>query len=315
MLDEQKITFITCVNNEEIYAECCHYLERLYVPEGCHTDVVSIREAPSMTAGYNAAMKSSDARYKVYLHQDVRIKNRNFITDLLAVFARDEKIGMVGMVGTRNPWLNADCLMRWDTGKTVDNSNIYSFAFEKERYHISIDNICVYPQCYAAVVDRIDRFPEKQLAVDIGSWTVDIMPIVNGLPDESACVTQPHGIITCIQQINKECVRQLNAEVDEYDIQKVMVSGGGDLPEKYRKIIIKEIRGYCRQIYHSLRELGYNMDLTQIIFVGGGAGVMKRFGGLEQKNIQYIEDVKANARGYELLGNTYLAQLQKRRFG
>ena len=190
-----------------------------------------------------------------------------------------------------------------------------SFAFEKERYHIFIDNVCVYPQCYAAVVDRIDRFPEKQLAVDIGSWTVDIMPIVNGLPDESACVTQPHGIITCIQQINKECVRQLNAEVDEYDIQKVMVSGGGDLPEKYRKIIIKEIRGYCRQIYHSLRELGYNMDLTQIIFVGGGAGVMKRFGGLEQKNIQYIEDVKANARGYELLGNTYLAQSQKRRFG
>ena len=57
------------------------------------------------------------------------------------------------------------------------------------------------------------------------------------------------------------------------------------------------------------------MDLTQIIFVGGGAGVMKRFGGLEQKNIQYIEDVKANARGYELLGNTYLAQSQKRRFG
>lgn len=46
---------------------------------------------------------------------------------MLAVFARDEKIGMVGMVGTRNLWLNADCLMRWDTGKTVDNSNIYSY--------------------------------------------------------------------------------------------------------------------------------------------------------------------------------------------
>lgn len=85
------------------------------------------------------------------------------------------------------------------------------------------------------------------------------------------CVTQPHGIITCIQQINKECVRQLNAEVDEYDIQKVMVSGG--------------------------------------------AGVMKRFGGREQKNIQYLEDVKANAKGYEMLGNAYLAQAQKRKIG
>ncbi len=188
-----------------------------------------------------------------------------------------------------------------------------SFTFEKEKYHIFIDNVCVYPQCYAAVIDRIDKFPEKQLVVDIGSWTVDIMPIISHLPDESACVTQPHGIIICIQQINKECVRQLNAEVDEYDIQKAMVSGGGDLPEKYREIIIKEIRAYCQQIYHNIRELGYNMDLTQIIFVGGGAGVMKRFGGLDQKNISYIEDVKANAKGYEMLGNAYLAQSQKKR--
>ncbi len=188
-----------------------------------------------------------------------------------------------------------------------------SFTFEKEKYHIFIDNVCVYPQCYAAVIDRIDKFPEKQLVVDIGSWTVDIMPIIGHLPDESACVTQPHGIITCIQQINKECVRQLNAEVDEYDIQKAMVSGGGDLPEKYREIIIKEIRAYCQQIYHNIRELGYNMDLTQIIFVGGGAGVMKCFGGLDQKNISYIEDVKANAKGYEMLGNAYLAQSQKKR--
>ncbi len=165
------------------------------------------------------------------------------------------------------------------------------------------------------MIDRIDKFPEKQLVVDIGSWTVDIMPIISHLPNESVCVTQPHGIITCIQQINKECVRQLNAEVDEYDIQKAMVSGGGDLPEKYREIIIKEIRSYCQQIYHNIRELGYNMDLTQIIFVGGGAGVMKRFGGLEQKNIGYIEDVKANAKGYEMLGNAYLAQAQKRKIG
>ena len=128
-------------------------------------------------------------------------------------------------------------------------------------------------------------------------------------------MTQPHGIITCIQQINKECLRQLNAEVDEYDIQKVMVSGGEGLPEKYREIIVKKIRGYCQQIYHNIRELGYNMDLTQIIFVDGGAGVMKRFGGLEQKNIQYLEDVKANAKGYEMLGNAYLAQAQKRKIG
>lgn len=34
MLDEKKITFITCVNDEEEYAECRYYLNRLSVPEG-----------------------------------------------------------------------------------------------------------------------------------------------------------------------------------------------------------------------------------------------------------------------------------------
>ena len=43
--------------------------------------------------------------------------------------------------------------------------------------------------------------------VDIGSWTVDIMPIINHLPDESVCVTQPYGIITCIQQIYRGAER------------------------------------------------------------------------------------------------------------
>lgn len=42
---------------------------------------------------------------------------------------------------------------------------------------------------------------------------------------------------------------------------------------------------------------------------------MKRFGGPEQKNIRYIEDVKANAKGFEMLGNAYLAQMQRRRMG
>ena len=52
--------------------------------------------------------------------------------------------------------------------------------------------------CYAAVSDKLRFFDNKVLVVDIGSWTVDIMPIINSNPDESICVTKPAGIITCI---------------------------------------------------------------------------------------------------------------------
>ena len=107
----------------------------------------------------------------------------------------------------------------------------------------------------------------------------------------------------------------LNAEVDEYDIQKVMMKGGEHLPKNYREIIEKELRAYCNKIYHYIRELGYNMELTPIIFVGGGAGVMKRYGDLHQPNITYIEDICANAKGYATLASGYLKVILERQAG
>lgn len=197
--------------------------------------------------------------------------------------------------------------------KYLSQNKEVTFKYEKRQYQVTIERISVYPQCYGAVADRLYLFPQKQLVVDIGSWTVDIMPIINRSPDESVCNTQPHGIITCIKEINKECVKQLNEEIDEHDILQVILNGSEHLPDKYREIIEKKLREYCQRIYYNIRELGYNMELTPIIFVGGGAGVMKRYGGMNQNNISYIDDVRANARGYEYLAKHYLERVLKQR--
>ena len=87
---------------------------------------------------------------------------------------------------------------------------------------------------------------------------------------------------------------------------------GEHLPKNYREIIEKELRAYCNKIYHYIRELGYNMDLTPIIFVGGGATVMKRFGQMQQRNVRYIEDIRANAKGFDYLGKIYLERTIRR---
>lgn len=65
------IAFIICVNNELYFEECKYYIERLKVPAGYDIDVIGIWEADSMCAAYNLGMRSSDAKYKVYMHQDV----------------------------------------------------------------------------------------------------------------------------------------------------------------------------------------------------------------------------------------------------
>ena len=70
MLDDKKVAFITCVNSDWWYSECLLYLRHLKIPDGMTAEFIDVRDAKSMTAGYNRAMKSSDAKYKIYLHQD-----------------------------------------------------------------------------------------------------------------------------------------------------------------------------------------------------------------------------------------------------
>lgn len=128
----KKIAFITCVNNEEEFAESVYYINRIYVPEGYEIDVIAVREAPSMTAGYNAAMKSSDAKYKIYLHQDTFIINRNFILDIIEIFQEDSKIGMLGCVGCDNLPLDEKPVVSWNTGMVYHNCTPSKFIGKNE---------------------------------------------------------------------------------------------------------------------------------------------------------------------------------------
>ncbi len=100
-MNNKKICFITCVNNERQYQECLMYINSLSIPEGYEIDAVSINEAESMASGYNAAMRETDAKYKVYLHQDVFIINKYFIYDILNIFNKDKSIGMIGAIGAK----------------------------------------------------------------------------------------------------------------------------------------------------------------------------------------------------------------------
>lgn len=100
MPDSNKIAFITCVNDEEWYSEALLYMKHLRVPEGMTAEFIPIRGASSMTSGYNRGMSSTNAKYKVYLHQDTLVVNKNFIADVLKIFEHGD-IGAIGVIGCR----------------------------------------------------------------------------------------------------------------------------------------------------------------------------------------------------------------------
>lgn len=99
MINDSKISFIMCVNDEEKYSEAVKYIKSLKTGNFI-IEIIPIFSAKSMTSGYNQGMKMSDAKYKVYLHQDVLITNKNFIFDFLEIFNDSEDVGMIGLIGS-----------------------------------------------------------------------------------------------------------------------------------------------------------------------------------------------------------------------
>lgn len=180
------------------------------------------------------------------------------------------------------------------------------FTFEQEQYRIRIEKVAVFPQSYAAVVDQIPGFGKKVIVVDIGSWTIDIFPIIDKKPDDANANTISEGLIPCMRRINKHSVRLFNEKIDEDVIQSYIMTRQADLDEKLVKIMDRELVDFAKNLFNMLREEGYSLQTTQFYFVGGGAVVMSTFGEIDQRNVKYDFDVNANAKGFEKLARIAL---------
>jgi hypothetical protein len=96
--DPQKFAFIACVNDPAQYAICARHLDALRLPPGFTAEQIPVEGARGMAEGYNSALRRTDARYKVYLHQDTFVRDPDLLFHLLDLF-REPRVGLVGVVG------------------------------------------------------------------------------------------------------------------------------------------------------------------------------------------------------------------------
>lgn len=127
----EKVAFVICYNSEQYIKECINYISWLRLPDGIETEVITIAQAKSMAAGYNTAMHGSDAKYKVYLHQDVFIVYENFIQDIMNIFKQYPEYGMLGVLGSTCMISDADYLLNWDIGITYLDDSLHQGVHEK----------------------------------------------------------------------------------------------------------------------------------------------------------------------------------------
>ena len=127
-MNANKICFIMCVNDKLRAEEAIYYINRLLIPEGYALDLLTVEDAPSMAGGYNEAMNASDAKYKIYMHQDVLITEPHFLYHILDIFT-DPQVGMIGMVGA--PKMPQNGIM-WHTDRI---GKLYSCNYYRTEAH------------------------------------------------------------------------------------------------------------------------------------------------------------------------------------
>ena len=178
------------------------------------------------------------------------------------------------------------------------------FRYEGRDYTVTVRDVKLFPQGYAAVLTQTELLDEPSVIVaDIGGWTVDLMRLDNRLPNAATCRSLEWGMIRCIDEISEQVRRVLGLSLTTAQIECVLRGDASSLPDEAKGIIHAQADLYVQNLLSTITECGLDTRAMPTIFIGGGAALMKRrvsaTNGLCRPVI--LDDVSLNAKGYERL--------------
>lgn len=196
--------------------------------------------------------------------------------------------------------------------KYLSKTKELHFRFEGVHYHVSLENVYVFMQGHVVIHTLLDEIPGFCLLVDIGGGTVDLVGFVDGMPDGNYGISDKAALY-CINMVNEEIVAKMGSGIPPYFVEEFMRKGTGECPEKYQTEIIRSLKAYSSDIYDFIQVSKYNLDLTKMVFMGGGASIIKYFGDNKNRNVQFVTDVCANAKGCEKAVKSIMRAQQARK--
>ena len=124
-----------------------------------------------------------------------------------------------------------------------------SFRYEGVDYIITIREVSLFPQGYAAVLTQSGLLDEPSVIVaDIGGWTVDLMRLDNRIPNAATCRSLELGMIRCLDEIGEQLRRTLGLSMTAAQIESVLRGEGGSMDEQARSIIQREAANLIRPL-------------------------------------------------------------------
>lgn len=178
-----------------------------------------------------------------------------------------------------------------------------SFVFEGIPYEITVQDVVLFPQGYAAILQHSDLLNEPSVILaDIGGWTVDIMRLDDRIPNAASCRSLELGMIRCLDEIAEQVRRSLGLSLTAAQIESVLRGKTDSMDERIKGIIHRDAGLYAHRILSAIAETGLDCHAMPVVFLGGGAGLMKRYllsGDVSRPIV--LDDDKLNAQAYERL--------------
>ena len=177
-------------------------------------------------------------------------------------------------------------------------------------YHVDLVGVDVYAQGYSAVIPELRKFTGANMLCDIGNGTMNIMTIQDRRAVMDQCFTEKYGTYQCMLRAREALTQRFGRTVPDAIIDEVLRNGDADIGRDYVDTIREAAAGYAAEIMRRLREHEYDPQTMRLWIVGGGGCLLRHFGEFDRDRVTIIDNIHANAEGYE-----YLAERRLRREG
>ena len=182
---------------------------------------------------------------------------------------------------------------------------VVKFTYRDRTHAVYIEDVRCYPQAYAAAATMMDRLmgSPKVLIVDIGGFTADYLMMRSGRGDLTVCDSLENGVIVLYNQVRKKANSEFDILLDETDIDSILEGKAGIYSPDVVSLVEQLAQDFVNDLANGLRERMLDLSSGKVVFVGGGAIRLRKQieNSGKVKNALFVEDINANAKGYEFL--------------
>lgn len=95
------ISFVIIGQDDDEFAGCIDSIKKLRIPDGLAATCIRVPDAAGFSSAAQQGMLASDAKYKVYVHETVRLEREDFLASVIEAFSSDKSLGLLGVIGTK----------------------------------------------------------------------------------------------------------------------------------------------------------------------------------------------------------------------